>query len=169
MFKIITAVATCILALIGTGDQARAQVGVAVSVTNNTAATVRGVFQSTDVGDMGTGCTASSGTGPSNCNYSVHYNHPPKNMKNMLCVNAQVSFYPTAQCLALTQVNGCTKKNKINKSYCGNGYKGALIPNCDYRTGSSGFSSWTWTVSLIPNTTNQMNVDCSISGYTVWN
>src|ERR1041384_439375 len=86
MPKVIASVVLCVLALLAAGDRARAQVGVAVYVNNNTAAKLKGVFQSTDAGDLGTNCTASSGTGSSNCQNSKNYNNPPKNIKNLLCI-----------------------------------------------------------------------------------
>jgi hypothetical protein len=166
MVKIIASGAVCVLALIAGADQASAQVGVAVYVTNNTAAKVKGVFQSTDAGDGGTNCTATSGTGSSNCNQSKNYNNPPKNIKNLLCISSKVSAQLTPQCDALMHVSGC-KKNNIWTSLCGAGYGTNVVPSCIYRTGSGQFSAWSWTVSPNPIGTKVMNVDCSISNYSV--
>jgi hypothetical protein len=166
MLKVIASVAVCVLALVAAGDRARAQIGVAVYVNNNTAAKVKGVFQSTDAGDLGTNCTATSGTGSSQCKNSKNYNNPPKNIKNLLCISSKVGVQYTPQCGALMQVSPC-KKNNIFTSLCGAGFGTNVVPSCIYRTGSSGFSSWTWTISPIPNTTKGMTVDCAISNYSV--
>ena len=83
---------------------ASAQVGVAVYVTNNTAAKVKGVFQSTDAGDGGTNCLATSGTGVLElCNQSKNYNNPPKNIKNLLCISTsgKLGLQYTQQCRTL--------------------------------------------------------------------
>ena len=166
MLKLIASATLCILTLLAAADQARAQVGVAVYVYNNTAAKVKGVFQSTDVGDGGTNCIATSGTGYSQCNNSKNYNKPPKNIKNLLCISSKVQIAPTPQCRQLLQANNC-KKNNIWTSLCNAGYGTNLVPSCIYTTGPNGFSSWTWTVMPIGTTTNQVTVDCAISNYTV--
>jgi hypothetical protein len=166
MFKTIASGAICILALSAAVDPARGQVGVAVYVYNNTAAKVKGVFQSTDAGDVGTNCTATSGTGSSNCNNSANYKNPPKNIKNLLCISSKVGPQYAQDCQALMFASNC-KKNNIWTSLCGAGYGTNIVPQCIYRTGAGQFSSWTWTVSPIPNSANQVTIGCSISNYAV--
>jgi hypothetical protein len=165
MLKFIAAATLCTLTLFAAADQARAQVGVAMYVYNNTAAKVKGVFQSTDAGDGGTNCTATSGTGSSHCNNSKNYKNPPKNIKNLLCISSKVQIGPTPQCLQLMQANNC-KKNNIWTSLCGAGYRTKYLPSCIYLTGSGQFSSWTWIVSPIANA-KAVAVDCAVNNYSV--
>ena len=135
MIKIIATAAVCSLGLIVAGDQARAQVGVAVYVNNNTAAKVKGIFQSTDFGDSSVGCLAQSGTGSSQCQESRNYSKPPKNIKNLLCIASKMNWQPTQKCNNLLQAVSSCKRNDIWTSLCGAGYGINVVPKCIYRTG----------------------------------
>jgi hypothetical protein len=165
MHKLIASATLCILALFAAAGQARAQaVGVSVSVNNSTALKVKGVFQSTDAGDGGTNCTATSGTGSSSCQNSKNYNSPPKNIKNLLCISSKVSPQYSSQCVKLMGGSGNCKKNNIWTSLCGAGFGTNIVPKCIYRTGSGQFSSWTWTVSPTANS-KVVAVDCAVENY----
>ena len=165
MFRIVFSAVVCGLMLIAAGDPARAQVGVAVYVNNNTAAKVKGIFQSTDFGDSSMNCTAQSGTGPSQCKESRNYSKPPKNIRNLLCIASKMKWQPTPLCSNLLQaVPGC-KRNDIWTSLCGAGFGINVVPKCIYRTGSGQFSSWNWTVWA--SGTDSLTVDCAIDNYSV--
>lgn len=167
MFKVFVSVAIFMLALITAAEQASAQVGVAVYVNNNTAAKVKGIFQSTDFGDSSMGCVAQSGTGSSQCKESRNYSKPPKNIKNLLCIASNMKWQPTQKCTNLLQaVSGC-KRNDIWTSLCGAGYGINVVPKCIYRTDSGQFSSWSWTVWATENKTDSLTVDCAIDNYSV--
>lgn len=167
MFKIVLPALLCSLLLIAGGEQARAQVGVAVYVNNGTAAKVKGVFQSTDFGDSAVNCVAQSGTGSSKCNESKNFSKPPKNIKNLLCIASKMKWQPTPQCHNLLQaISGC-KRNDIWTSLCGAGYGINVVPKCIYRTGPGQFSSWSWTVWATGNEPDSLTVDCAIDNYSV--
>jgi hypothetical protein len=154
---------------------AKPQIQVVVSVVNNSAVGARGVFQSTDAGDLGTNCTVGANpTGQPNigCASSPKtYTNPPKNIKNLLCIQQKVGVQYMPACKTLmASVQGC-KKNNIFTSLCGTsggkGYSVNVLPACIYRTeGSTGtVVSWTWTLSAIAGNSNQVMVDCANSGY----
>jgi hypothetical protein len=150
------------------------QIQVLVTVVNNSAVKAKGVFQSTDAGDLGTNCTVNANpTGQPNIGCTSNaktYTNPPKNIKNLLCLQQKVGVQPTQACAALMATTssppGC-KKNNIFTSLCGAGYAVNVVPSCIYRTNDSQAApvSWTWTLSLIPGNSNQISVDCAISGY----
>jgi len=167
MIKIVVSVAICMLALIADAGPARAQVGVSVYVTNETAAKVRAVFQSTDFGDTGTECLAESSSGTSNCKASKTYDKPPKNIKNLLCISSKVRWEPTDQCKKLlAQVSGC-KRNDIWTSLCKAGFGTNIVPQCIYRTGSDWFSSWSWKVLPVEKNNDRVTIDCWAENYSV--
>ena len=156
------------VASIAGADLARAQVTVQVIVNNTTGAKVGGVFQSTDVGDIGTSCLAGANPNPgiapaTTCAIGRSYNSPPKNIKNLLCITQKVTPLYSPQCQSLMASGNC-KKNNIWTTLCYTGSKTRAVPGCIYQTGSSGVATWTWTVTPA-SANNQMNVDCSISGY----
>lgn len=171
------------LALCASVDRAAAQaqaspkpqIQVLVNVINNSAVSAKGVFQSTDAGDFGTNCTVGANpTGQPNIGCASNpktYTNPPKNIKNLLCIQQKVGvqYMPACQTL-MASAPGC-KKNNIFTSLCGtsggNGYSVNVVPACIYRTGGSTGTvvSWTWTLSPVANNANQVMVDCANSGY----
>jgi hypothetical protein len=174
--------ATAVLAgLAAYADPAAAQaqasskptIQVVVSVVNNTAAKAKGVFQSTDAGDFGTNCSVSANpTGLPNigCTSNIKtYTNPPKNIKNLLCIQQKMQWKPTEACASLmAQPQGKCKRNNIFTSLCGAGFAVNVVPYCIYRTQNSTSTpvSWTWTLSWLPNTSNTViSVDCAITGY----
>jgi hypothetical protein len=145
---------------------------VVVSVINNTSAKAKGVFQSTDAGDLGTNCSVNANpTGLPNigCTSNVKtYTNPPKNIKNLLCIQQKMSWGLTPACGALMANQNDCKRNNIFTSLCGAGFAVNVVPYCIYRTQNSTSTpvNWTWTLSWLSGTNNTViSVDCTISGY----
>lgn len=151
------------------------QIQVLVNVVNNSAALAKGVFQSTDAGDFGTSCTVNPNpTGQPNvgCTSTAKtYTNPPKNIKNLLCIQQKLGVQYTPACKALMDAAPNCKKNNIFTSLCGTvsgrGFSVNVVPACIYRTGGStgAVVTWTWTLSSIPNNSSQVMVDCADGGY----
>lgn len=93
------------------------------------------------------------------------YTNPPKNIKNLLCIQQKAVVSYTPACQALMDSQQSCKKNNIFTSLCGAGYAVNVVPYCIYRTsGTNGTQvSWTWTLSS-PNST-QVMIGCANSGY----
>jgi hypothetical protein len=149
---------------------AKPQIQVLVNVVNQSGVKAKGVFQSTDAGDLGTNCTVNAN--PTNqpnvgCTSSLKtYTNPPKNIKNLLCIQQKVVVQYTTACQALKDSQPNCKRNNIFTSLCGAGYAVNVVPYCIYRTsGTLGTQvSWTWTLSSIANST-QVMINCANSGY----
>ena len=150
---------------------AKPQIQVLVTVVNNSSAKAKGVFQSTDAGDLGTNCTVNpnpSGVPNIGCTSQLKtYTNPPKNIKNLLCIQQKLGVQPTPACKALMASAPNCKRNNIFTSLCGAGYAVNVVPSCIYRTVGSTAApvSWTWTLSSISGNSNQITVDCANSGY----
>src|SRR5262249_57117040 len=100
------------------------------------------------------------------CQESQSFNKPPKNIKNMLCINSKVRVRYTEDCYRrMAPQNNC-KRNDIWTSLCGAGFGTNVVPACIYRTGDSGFASWTWWLAYDPQSNGKdMLIGCEISNY----
>ena len=167
MVKIVLSSLVCSLALIAEGDQARAQVGVAVYVNNNTAAKVKGIFQSTDFGDFSVGCVAQSGTGSSQCQDFEELQQAAEEHKKFALhrVEDEVATHTEVQ------QSAAGRQRLQEERYLDLVVRRRLRHQCRSQVhlsdGLGQFSSWSWTVWPTENKTNSLTVDCAIDNYSV--